>query len=158
MVLFYVLGQETCALVPLVAWSSLLDTSSSKIYPLYTGRKLNAHKTFRRHPGRLLNVLCTFNLRPGSSNSLALWKQRSQSVSQVSLINLININTNQMNDECIHSEKSSFTFRRNRGEQDCHHWTLSLTRSLKRVAKLVCIASVFYGNFFLSKRFSLIRQ
>ena len=31
-----------------------------------TGRKLNAHKTFRRLPGRLLNVLCTFNLRPAS--------------------------------------------------------------------------------------------
>ena len=27
-----------------------------------TGRKLNVHKTFRRHPGRKLNVLCTFNL------------------------------------------------------------------------------------------------
>ena len=32
-----------------------------------TGRKLNVHKTFRRHPGRLLNVLCTFNLRPVST-------------------------------------------------------------------------------------------
>ena len=31
--------------------------------PVDTGRKLNVHKTFRRHPGRLLNVLCTFNLR-----------------------------------------------------------------------------------------------
>ena len=31
-----------------------------------TGRKLNAHKTFRRRPGRLLNVLCTFNIRPVS--------------------------------------------------------------------------------------------
>ena len=33
-------------------------------YPVDTGRKLNAHKTFRRRPGRRLNVLCTFNLRP----------------------------------------------------------------------------------------------
>ena len=31
--------------------------------PVDTGRKLNAHKTFRRHPERLLNVLCTFNFR-----------------------------------------------------------------------------------------------
>ena len=31
--------------------------------PADTGRKLNVHKTLRRHPGRLLNVLCTFNLR-----------------------------------------------------------------------------------------------
>ena len=36
-------------------------------YPVDTGRKLNAHKTFRRRPGRLLNVLCTFNLRPVSA-------------------------------------------------------------------------------------------
>ena len=35
--------------------------------PVDTGRKLNAHKTFRRHPERLLNVLCTFNLRPVST-------------------------------------------------------------------------------------------
>ena len=32
-----------------------------------TERKLNVHKTFRRHPGHLLNVLCTFNLRPVST-------------------------------------------------------------------------------------------
>ena len=35
--------------------------------PVYTGRKLNVHKAFRRRPGRLLNVLCTFNLRPVST-------------------------------------------------------------------------------------------
>ena len=35
--------------------------------PVDTGRKLNAHKTFRRRSGRLLNVLCTFNLRPVST-------------------------------------------------------------------------------------------
>ena len=29
--------------------------------PVYTGSKLNVHKTFRRRPGRPLNVLCTFN-------------------------------------------------------------------------------------------------
>ena len=34
------------------------------ICPVDKGRKLNAHKTFRRRPGRLLNVLCAFNLRP----------------------------------------------------------------------------------------------
>ena len=34
------------------------------VFPIDTGRKLNAHKTFRRRPGRLLNVLCTFSLRP----------------------------------------------------------------------------------------------
>ena len=32
-----------------------------------TGRKLNVHKTFIRHPGRLLNVFYTFNLRPVST-------------------------------------------------------------------------------------------
>ena len=35
--------------------------------PVDTGRKLNAHKTFRRRTGRLLNVLCTFNSRPVST-------------------------------------------------------------------------------------------
>ena len=35
--------------------------------PVDTARKLNEHKTFRRHPGRLLNVLCTFNLCPVST-------------------------------------------------------------------------------------------
>ena len=49
-----------------------LQGTSSPILPIYDeantnplgrGRKLNAHKTFRRRPGRLLNVLCTFNLR-----------------------------------------------------------------------------------------------
>ena len=35
--------------------------------PVDTGRKLNAHNTFRRRPGRLLNILCTFNLRPVST-------------------------------------------------------------------------------------------
>ena len=35
--------------------------------PVDAGRKLNAHKTFRRRPGHLLNVLCTFNLHPVST-------------------------------------------------------------------------------------------
>ena len=35
--------------------------------PVYTGRKLNVHKTFRRRLGRLLNVLYMFNLRPVST-------------------------------------------------------------------------------------------
>ena len=34
------------------------------MYPVDTGRKLNADKTFRILPRRLLNVLCMFNLRP----------------------------------------------------------------------------------------------
>ena len=34
--------------------------------PVDRGRKLNVHKTFRRHPGRLLDALSTFNLRPVS--------------------------------------------------------------------------------------------
>ena len=38
--------------------------------PVDTGRKLNVHKTFRRHPRRILNVLCTFNLRPVSTGLL----------------------------------------------------------------------------------------
>ena len=44
--------------------------TTTKVYkdnPVDIGRKLNVHKTFRRHPGRLLNVLCTFNLRPVST-------------------------------------------------------------------------------------------
>ena len=47
--------------------------------PVDTGRKLNAHKTFRRRPGPLLNVLCTFNLRPvstGINGEAALLKKR----------------------------------------------------------------------------------
>ena len=40
------------------------------IDPIDTGRKLNAHKTFRRRPG-LLNVLCTLNLRPVSMGDSA---------------------------------------------------------------------------------------
>ena len=35
--------------------------------PVDTGRKLNVHKTFRRHRGCLLNVLYTFNIRPVSA-------------------------------------------------------------------------------------------
>ena len=42
-------------------------TELLKLFPVDTGRKLNAHKTFRRRPGRLLNVLCTYNLRPVST-------------------------------------------------------------------------------------------
>ena len=42
---------------------------SSIMSPVYTGRKLNVHKTFGRRPGRLLNVLRTFNLRPVSTGS-----------------------------------------------------------------------------------------
>ena len=37
--------------------------------PVDTGRKLNVHKTFRRHPGCLLNFLCTFTLPPVSTGS-----------------------------------------------------------------------------------------
>ena len=37
-----------------------------------TGRKLNVHKMFRRHPGRLVNVLCTFNLIPVSTGETHL--------------------------------------------------------------------------------------
>ena len=32
------------------------------VIPLYAGRKLNVHKTFKRRPGFILNVLCTFSL------------------------------------------------------------------------------------------------
>ena len=34
--------------------------------PVGTGRKLNVHKTLRRHLGSHPNALCTFNLRPVS--------------------------------------------------------------------------------------------
>ena len=50
--------------------------------PVDTGRKLNAHKTFRRRPGRLLNVLCTFSLRPVSAGKLS----QSSTRKDVSLI------------------------------------------------------------------------
>ena len=40
--------------------------------PVDTERKLNVHKTFRRHPGRFLNVLCTFSLRPVSTGVAGL--------------------------------------------------------------------------------------
>ena len=42
------------------------DAVPKSYIPLDTGRKLNAHKTFRRRPGRLLNILYTFDLRPAS--------------------------------------------------------------------------------------------
>ena len=41
--------------------------------PVDTGRKLNAHKTFRRRSGRLLNVLCTFSLRPVSAGTSSVF-------------------------------------------------------------------------------------
>ena len=41
--------------------------------PVDTGRKLKAHKTFRRRPGRLLNVLCTFKLDPVSTGGCIKW-------------------------------------------------------------------------------------
>ena len=41
-----------------------MSISQTEGYPVDTGRKLNAHKTFRRRPGRFLNVLCTFSSRP----------------------------------------------------------------------------------------------
>ena len=46
----------------------MIDASGSCHHvPVDTGRKLNAHKRFRRRPGRLLNVLYTFILRPVST-------------------------------------------------------------------------------------------
>ena len=42
------------------------DAVPKSYIPLYTGRKLNLHKTFRRRPGRLRNILYKFNLRPAS--------------------------------------------------------------------------------------------
>ena len=39
-------------------------------FPVDTGHKLSAHKTFRRRPRLLLNVLYTFNLRPLSTGLL----------------------------------------------------------------------------------------
>ena len=44
-----------------------IESHTLQYMPVDTGRKLNVHKTFRRHPGRLLNALCTFNLRPVST-------------------------------------------------------------------------------------------
>ena len=37
------------------------------LLPVDAGRKLNAHKTFKKLPGPLLNVLCTFKLRSVSA-------------------------------------------------------------------------------------------
>ena len=44
----------------MVLWS---NSEKDSLFPLDTGRKLNAHKTFRRRLGLLLNVLCAFSLR-----------------------------------------------------------------------------------------------
>ena len=54
------------------AWAISYDCwKYLRTHPVDTGRKLNAHKTFRRRPGRLLNVvLVTFNLRPVSTGHL----------------------------------------------------------------------------------------
>ena len=46
--------------------TSTKKRSTSTPFPVGTGLKLNAYKTFRRRPGRLLNVLSTFSLRPVS--------------------------------------------------------------------------------------------
>ena len=53
--------------------------------PADTGRKLNAHKTFRRRPGRFLNLLCTLNLRSVSTGTRPTknpaWKTKVNSIS-----------------------------------------------------------------------------
>ena len=58
-------------------WTFWIDSSwrrSDLNDPVDTERKLNVHKTFRRHPGRLLNVLCRVNLRPVSTaDTLSKW-------------------------------------------------------------------------------------
>ena len=58
-------------------WTFWIDSSwrrSDLNDPVDTERKLNVHKTLRRHPGRLLNVLCTFNLPPVSTgDTLSKW-------------------------------------------------------------------------------------
>ena len=56
-----------------------LSTVKFIIYPsgatavllLYSGRKLNVHKTFTRCPGRILNVIYMFNLLPLSRVSFS---------------------------------------------------------------------------------------
>ena len=48
--------------------------------PVDTGRKLNVHKTFRKHPGRLLNDLRTFNLRPVSIGDYPIFKRSRSEV------------------------------------------------------------------------------
>ena len=59
---------------------------------IYTGRKLNVPKTFRRRPGRLLNFLCTFNVRPVSREIISYSGQFSFSPVQF---------TKSMNSVCI---------------------------------------------------------
>ena len=49
-----------------------INSKNIQINPVDTGRKLNVHKTFRRHPGSLLNVLYTFNLRPVSTGNVMM--------------------------------------------------------------------------------------
>ena len=59
--------------------------------PLDRGRKLNVHKTFRRHPGRLLNVrnvLCTFDLLSAVSRGKIKQDLKKISSTCVFLINL----------------------------------------------------------------------
>ena len=55
-------------------------------YPVDTGRKLNAHKTFRRRPGRRLNVLCTFNLRPVSTGTFTCLKSTMETPGHIQSI------------------------------------------------------------------------
>ena len=57
-------------LMPIGCFYTASGVGKNEWVPVDTRRKLNVHKTFRRHPGRLLNVLCTFNLRPVSTGVL----------------------------------------------------------------------------------------
>ena len=50
--------------------------------PVDTGRKLNTHKTFRKHTGRLLNVLCTFNSRPVSTGLIRITPKEQNEIAR----------------------------------------------------------------------------
>ena len=63
----------------LLIYKKVSSVKNNSYFPVDTGRKFNAHKTFRRSPGRLLNVLCTFNLRPASTGSYLSRNKRDYS-------------------------------------------------------------------------------
>ena len=52
------------------------NSNNNRLFSVDTGRKLNVHNTFRRHPERLLNVLHTLNLHPVSTRLTQVWDKQ----------------------------------------------------------------------------------
>ena len=62
---------------------------NTNMFPVDTGRKLNAHKTFRTRQGRLLNVLFTFNLRPVSTGFTGMTYLNHKDITQLTSFNMM---------------------------------------------------------------------